>query len=104
MINEFIENPCPPSGGQRGKPHTRIEIFFNFVGKVEIPHEEVELTEEEIAAIAEQERRRAKKAEYNRRYMQKKRKQWKEQQEQAQEPQEPIELPLVQDEKGALSA
>jgi site-specific DNA recombinase len=36
--------------------------------------------------------------------MQKKRKQWKEQQEQAQEPQEPIELPLVQDEKGALSA
>ena len=38
------------------------------------------------------------------RYMQKKRKQWKEQQEQAQEPQEPIELPLVQDEKGALSA
>ena len=44
------------------------------------------------------------KAEYNRRYMQKKRKQWKEQQEQAQEPQEPIELPLVQDEKGALSA
>ena len=41
---------------------------------------------------------------YNRRYMQKKRKQWKEQQEQAQEPQEPIELPLVQDEKGALSA
>ena len=28
----------------------------------------------------------------------------KEQQEQAQEPQEPIELPLVQDEKGALSA
>ena len=36
--------------------------------------------------------------------MQKKRKQWKEQQEQAQEPQVPIELPLVQDEKGALSA
>lgn len=31
-------------------------------------------------------------------------KRWKEQQEQAQEPQEPIELPLVQDEKGALSA
>ena len=44
------------------------------------------------------------RSEYNRRYMQKKRKQWKEQQEQAQEPQEPIELPLVQDEKGALSA
>lgn len=67
----LLKNPCPPSGGQRASRTQEIEIFFNFVGKVEIPHEEVELTEEEIAAIAEQERRRAKKAEYNRRYMQK---------------------------------
>ena len=105
MINEFIEKIVVHQAEGKGASRTQeIEIFFNFVGKVEIPHEEVELTEEEIAAIAEQERRRAKKAEYNRRYMQKKRKQWKEQQEQAQEPQEPIELPLVQDEKGALSA
>ena len=105
MINEFIEKILVHQAEGKGASRTQeIEIFFNFVGKVEIPHEEVELTEEEIAAIAEQERRRAKKAEYNRRYMQKKRKQWKEQQEQVQEPQEPIELPLVQDEKGALSA
>lgn len=105
MINEFIEKILVHQAEGKGASRTQeIEIFFNFVGKVEIPHEEVELTEEEIAAIAEQERRRVKKAEYNRRYMQKKRKQWKEQQEQAQEPQEPIELPLVQDEKGALSA
>ena len=105
MINEFIEKILVHQAEGKGASRTQeIEIFFNFVGKVEIPHEEVELTEEEIAAIAEQERRWAKKAEYNRRYMQKKRKQWKEQQEQAQEPQEPIELPLVQDEKGALSA
>ena len=105
MINEFIEKILVHQAEGKGTSRTQeIEIFFNFVGKVEIPHEEVELTEEEIAAIVEQERRRAKKAEYNRRYMQKKRKQWKEQQEQAQEPQEPIELPLVQDEKGALSA
>ena len=105
MINEFVEKILVHQAEGKGASRTQeIEIFFNFVGKVEIPHEEVELTEEEIAAIAEQERRRAKKAEYNRRYMQKKRKQWKEQQEQAQEPQEPIELPLVQDEKGALSA
>ena len=102
MINEFIEKILVHQAEGKGASRTQeIEIFFNFVGKVEIPHEEVELTEEEIAAIAEQERRRAKKAEYNRRYMQKKRKQWKEQQEQAQEPQEPIELPLVQDKKGA---
>ena len=44
----------------------------------------VELTDEEKAALAEQERRRAKKAEYNRRYMEKKRRQWKEQREQEQ--------------------
>lgn len=105
MINEFVEKILVHQAEGKGASRTQeIEIFFNFVGKVEIPREEVELTEEEIAAIAEQERRRAKKAEYNRRYMQKKRKQWKEQQEQAQEPQEPMELPLVQDEKGALSA
>ena len=68
MINEFIEKILVYQAEGKGASRTQeIEIFFNFVGKVEIPHEEVELTEEEIAAIAEQERRRAKKAEYNRR-------------------------------------
>ena len=46
--------------------------------------------------VAEQERRRAKKAEYNRRYMEKKRRQWKEQQEQEQAEQ----LPLAAEQKG----
>ena len=70
MINEFIEKILVHQAEGKGASRTQeIEIFFNFVGKVEIPHEEVELTEEEIAAIAEQERRRAKKAEYNRRYI-----------------------------------
>ena len=80
-----------------------VEIFFNFVGKVEIPHEEIVLTEEEKAALAEQERRRAKKAEYNRRYMEKKRRQWREQREREQE-QKPHKLPPVADEKGEKSA
>ena len=70
---------------------------------VEIPHEEIVLTEEEKAALAEQERRRAKKAEYNRRYMEKKRRQWREQREREQE-QKPHKLPPVADEKGEKSA
>ena len=53
-----------------------------------------------IHTVAEQERRRAKKAEYNRRYMEKKRRQWKEQQEREKEQQEALELPAASTEKG----
>ena len=85
MINEFVEKILVHQAQGKGASRTQeIEIFFNFVGKVDIPHKAVELTDEEKAALAEQERRRAKKAEYNRRYMEKKRRQWKEQQEQEQ--------------------
>lgn len=82
MINSFVEKILVHQAHGKGASRTQeIEIFFNFIGKIEIPHEEVELTEEEKAALAEVERRRAKKAEYNRRYMAKKRKQWREQRE-----------------------
>ena len=85
MINEFVEKILVHQAQGKGASRTQeIEIFFNFVGKVDIPHKVVELTDEEKAALAEQERRRAKKAEYNRRYMEKKRRQWKEQREQEQ--------------------
>lgn len=97
MINEFVEKILVHQAQGKGASRIQeIEIFFNFVGKVDIPHKEVELTEEEKAALAEQERRRAKKAEYNRRYMEKKRRQWKEQQEQEQAEQ----LPLAAEQKG----
>ena len=97
MINEFVEKILVHQAQGKGASRTQeIEIFFNFVGKVDIPHKEVELTEEEKAALAEQERRRAKKAEYNRRYMEKKRRQWKEQREQEQAKQ----LPLAAEQKG----
>ena len=97
MINEFVEKILVHQAHGKGASRIQeIEIFFNFVGKVDIPHKEVELTEEEKAALAEQERRRAKKAEYNRRYMEKKRRQWKEQQEQEQAEQ----LPLAAEQKG----
>lgn len=82
MINSFVEKILVHQAHGKGASRTQeIEIFFNFIGKIEIPHKEVELTEEEKAALAEVERRRAKKAEYNRRYMAKKRKQWREQRE-----------------------
>ena len=97
MINEFVEKILVHQAQGKGASRIQeIEIFFNFVGKVDIPHKEVEVTEEEKAALAEQERRRAKKAEYNRRYMEKKRRQWKEQQEQEQAAQ----LPLAAEQKG----
>lgn len=97
MINEFVEKILVHQAQGKGASRIQeIEIFFNFVGKVDIPHKEVELTEEEKTALAEQERRRAKKAEYNRRYMEKKRRQWKEQQEQEQAEQ----LPLAAEQKG----
>ena len=104
MINEFVEKILVHQAEGKGASRTQeVEIFFNFVGKVEIPHEEIALTEEEKAALAEQERRRAKKAEYNRRYMEKKRRQWREQREREQE-QKPHKLHPVADEKGEKSA
>ena len=97
MINEFVEKILVHQAQGKGASRTQeIEIFFNFVGKVDIPHKEVELTEEEKAALAEQERRRAKKQNTIRRYMEKKRRQWKEQQEQEQAEQ----LPLAAEQKG----
>ena len=102
MINEFVEKILVHQAEGKGASRTQeVEIFFNFIGKVEIPRKEIELTEEEKAALAEQERRRAKKAEYNRRYMEKKRRQWREQREQEQKPHK---LPPVADEKGEKSA
>ena len=105
MINEFVEKILVHQAEGKGASRTQeVEIFFNFIGKVEIPRKEIELTEEEKAALAEQERRRAKKAEYNRRYMEKKRRQWKEQQEREKEQQEALELPAASTEKGELIA
>ena len=51
MINEFVEKILVHQAEGKGASRTQeVEIFFNFVGKVEIPHEEIVLTEEEKAA------------------------------------------------------
>ena len=54
MINEFVEKILVHQAEGKGASRTqKVEIFFNFIGKVEIPRKEIELTEEEKAARQE---------------------------------------------------
>ena len=73
MLNEFVEkilvHEADYSGGERVQ---EVEIYLNFIGKFELPVKEP--TAEEIAEHEKLKARRAKKAEYNRRYMEKRRK------------------------------
>lgn len=73
MLNEFVEkilvHEADYSSGERVQ---EVEIYLNFIGKFELPVKEP--TEEEIAEHEKLKARRAKKAEYNRRYMEKRRK------------------------------
>lgn len=97
MINEFVEKILVHQAQGKGASRIQeIEIFFNFVGKVDIPHKEVELTRGRKGRVSGTGTPPSEKAEYNRRYMEKKRRQWKEQQEQEQAEQ----LPLAAEQKG----
>lgn len=73
MLNEFVEkilvHEADYSSGERIQ---EVEIYLNFIGKFELPVKEP--TAEEIAEHEKLKARRAKKAEYNRRYMEKRRK------------------------------
>lgn len=73
MLNEFVEkilvHEADYSSGERVQ---EVEIYLNFIGKFELPVKEP--TVEEIAEHEKLKARRAKKAEYNRRYMEKRRK------------------------------
>lgn len=68
MLNEFVEkilvHEADYSSGERVQ---EVEIYLNFIGKFELPVKEP--TAEEIAEHEKLKARRAKKAEYNRRYM-----------------------------------
>ena len=77
----FMEQVCSASSERQTKAakaiqhrkqrsEKRADELSRLIRKL---YEEIILTEEERIALAEQERRRAKKAEYNRRYMEKKR-------------------------------
>lgn len=73
MLNEFVEkilvHEADYSSGERVQ---EVEIYLNFIGKFELPVKEP--TADEIAKHEKLKARRAKKAEYNRRYMEKRRK------------------------------
>ena len=60
-----------------------MEIYLNFIGEFELPIKEP--TTEEIAEYEKLKARRAKKAEYNRRYMEKRRKRIAEEEQKAKE-------------------
>lgn len=94
----LLKNPCPPSRGKGASRTQEVEIFFNFVGKVEIPHEEIVLTEEEKrhwqSRNGAEQKSRIQPPLYG-----EKRRQWREQREREQE-QKPHELPPVADKKG----
>ena len=73
MLNEFVEkilvHEADYSSGERVQ---EVEIYLNFIGKFELPVKEP--TADEIAEHEKLKARRTKKAEYNRRYMEKRRK------------------------------
>ena len=71
MINEFVDKILVHEGDRSsGEREQEVEIFLKFIGKFEIPAQE--LSAEELARQEEQQRRRERKREYNRRYMAKK--------------------------------
>ena len=60
MINEFVSKIVVHKAEGIGSGRTqKVEIFSNYIGKIEIPHEETKLTEEEKA---QQEKELAEKA------------------------------------------
>lgn len=84
MLNEFVEkilvHEADYSSGERVQ---EVEIYLNFIGKFELPVKEP--TAEEITEHEKLKARRAKKAEYNRRYMEKRRKRIAEEEQKSKE-------------------
>lgn len=81
MINEFVDkilvHEADRSSGERVQ---EVEIFLKFIGKFDVPAQE--LTPEELAEQDRLHKVRARKREYNRRYAEKKRRELREEQEQ----------------------
>ena len=84
MLNEFVEkilvHEADYSSGERVQ---EVEIYLNFIGKFELPVKEP--TADEIAEHEKLKARRAKKAEYNRRYIEKRRKRIAEEEQKSKE-------------------
>ncbi len=74
MLNEFVSKIVVHKAEGVGADRTQeVEIFLNYIGKIEIPHAEVELSEEEKARQEKERIRLEKKRASNRKYMAKKR-------------------------------
>lgn len=84
MLNEFVEKILVHEADYSSDERIQeVEIYLNFIGKFELPVKEP--TAEEIAEHEKLKARRAKKAEYNRRYMEKRRKRIAEEEQKSKE-------------------
>lgn len=84
MLNEFVEKILVHEADYSSSERVQeVEIYLNFIGKFELPVKEP--TAEEIAEHEKLKARRAKKAEYNRRYMEKRRKRIAEEEQKSKE-------------------
>lgn len=74
MINEFVSRIAVHKAEGTGAERTQeVEIFLNYIGKIEIPREEIELTEEEKARQEKERIKLEKKRACNRKYMERRR-------------------------------
>lgn len=72
MLNEFVDKILVHEGKKENYERSQeIEIHLNFIGKFEMPQKI--LSKQELELLAEQQKKREKKREYNIRYMEKRR-------------------------------
>ena len=82
MINEFVSKIMIHKAEGKGAERTQeVEIYLNYVGKVELPQEQVILSEEELLQQEKERKRLEKKRASNRKYMARKREEIRRQQE-----------------------
>ena len=82
MINEFVSKIMIHKAEGKGAERTQeVEIYLNYVGKVELPQEQVILSEEELLQQEKERKRLEKKRASNRKYMERKREEIRRQQE-----------------------
>lgn len=83
MINEFVSKIIIHKAEGKGADRTQeVEIYLNYVGKIELPQEQVILSEEELLQQEKERIRLEKKRASNRKYMARKREEIRRQQEQ----------------------
>lgn len=83
MINEFVSKIIIHKAEGKGADRMQeVETYLNYVGKIELPQEQVKLSEEELLQQEKERIRLEKKRAFNRKYMARKREEIRRQQEQ----------------------